>query len=61
MEKPFQNSRAKNGTGIYISNHSTIVFGESSNVASMQNSADNRGAAIFLTNHSNMLVDQILK
>ena len=57
----FQNNRARNGTGIYISDHSTIVFGASSNVAFMQNSTDNNGAAIFLTNHSNILVDQILK
>ena len=54
----FQNNRARNGAGIYIRDHSTIVLGEHSNVAFIQNSADNNGAAVFMTNHSNMLVDQ---
>ena len=54
----FQNNRAREAASIYISDHSTIVFGESSNVAFINNSADNRGAAVFMTNHSNMSVDQ---
>ena len=54
----FQNNRARKAASIYISDHSTIVFGESSNVAFINNSADIRGAAVFMTNHSKMLVDQ---
>ena len=54
----FQNNRARKAAGIYISDHSTIVFGEHSNVAFINNSADNNGAAVFMTNYSNMLVDQ---
>ena len=54
----FQNNRARKAAGIYISDHSTIVFGEHSNVAFINNSAYDRGAAVFMTNHSNMLVDQ---
>ena len=43
----FQNNRARKAAGIYIRDHSTIVFGEHSNVAFINNSADNRGAAVF--------------
>ena len=51
----FQNNRARKGAGIYISSHSTIVFGDSSNVVFIYNSANSSGAAVFLINHSNNL------
>ena len=48
----FQNNVAEDGAGIYISGHSTVIFGKTSNVRFNQNSANNRGGAIFLTNNS---------
>ena len=57
----FQNNTAGNGAGIYISDHSTVIFGENSDVAFTQNSAKHRGSgaggAIFLTDHSNVIFD----
>ena len=52
------NSAADNGTGIYISNHSTVVFGENSDVTFIQNSADTAGGVIFSRNHSSILFHQ---
>jgi len=41
MEKNlFQNNKANEGAGIYISDHSTVIFGENSVVAFIQNSAN---------------------
>ena len=57
----FQNNTARKAAGIYIRDHSTIMFGEHSNVAFINNSADNNGAAVFMINHSNMLVNQSSK
>ena len=54
----FQNNIAEDGTGIYISDHSTVMFGESSNVTFSQNLAHGRGAAVFLRNHSICLFNQ---
>ena len=54
----FQNNNAVNGTGIHISNHSTVVFGEDSNVTFVHNSADDVGGAIFSRNLSTVLFDQ---
>ena len=55
----FQNNTAGNGTGIYISDHSTVIFGENSDVVFTQNSAKHRGrgGAIFLRDHSNVIFD----
>ena len=57
----FQNNTAGNGTGIYISDHSTVVFGENSDVTFTQNSAKHRGSggAIFLRDHSNVICDPV--
>ena len=52
----FKSNTAKNGSGIYISDHSTIIFYENSNVTFFQNSAI-KGAAIFLRNNSSILFD----
>ena len=46
----FQNNTAENGAGIYISDHSTIIFDVNSNVTFYQNFADIRGGAVFLRN-----------
>ena len=54
----FKNNVAGNGTGIYISNHSRVIFDENSNVTFSQNLADSRGGVVFLTNHSICLFDQ---
>ena len=53
----FQNNSAKTGAGIYISDHSTVIFGENSNVTFTQNSAKYSGGTIFLRN-SNVIFDQ---
>ena len=54
----FQNNKARDGAGINIRNHSTIVLGENSDIAFIQNSAKRRGGAIFVTQYSNILFDQ---
>ena len=54
----FQNNTAKSGTGIYITDHSTVTFGRNSNVEFIQNSADHNGGAIVLSNHSTLLFDE---
>ena len=51
----FQNNTAKNGTGIYISDYSTLTIDYNSNVIFFQNSADYMGGAVFLRNHSVIL------
>ena len=53
----FWNNIAENGTGIYITDHSTVMFGENSNVSFSLNLANNRGGAVFLTNNSACLFD----
>ena len=54
----FQNNTAKYGAGIYITDHSTISFGENSNISFIQNSAEYMGGAVFLKNHSTLLFDK---
>ena len=54
----FQNNTAKYGAGIYITDHSTISFGENSDVSFIQNSAKYKGGAILLNNHSVVLFDE---
>ena len=54
----FKNNVAEDGAGIYISDHSTVIFGENSNVTFSHNLADIRGGAIFLKNHSVCLFDE---
>ena len=55
----FQNNKAQKGTGIYVSDHSTVIFGKNSKVSFIQNSAANHsGVAIFLKNHSSIIFDQ---
>ena len=53
-----QNNIATSGTGIYISDHSTVVFDDKdSDVAFVQNTAK-LGGTIFLKNHSNIIFAQ---
>ena len=54
----FQNNRAKDGTAIHISDHSTVIFSENSDVTFTQNFAKDRGGTVFLRNHSNVIFDQ---
>ena len=54
----FQNNTAQNGTGIYINDHSTVIFGENSDVTFTQNFAMDSGGTIFLRNYSNIMFDQ---
>ena len=54
----FQNNTADNGAGIYISDHSTVTFGENSDVKFIQNSANIEGGAIVLRNNSSIVFDQ---
>jgi len=44
--------------GIYISDHSTVIFDKKSYVAFIQNFANFTGGAIFLRNHSTVLFDK---
>ena len=54
----FLNNTAENGAGIYISDHSTVTFGENSDVRFIQNSANFKGGAVVLRNHSSITFDQ---
>ena len=53
----FQSNRANDSAGIYISDHSTVIFDNDSDVKFVHNLA-NRGAAVFLRNHSGITFDQ---
>ena len=54
----FQNNTAKSGAGIYITDHSTVIFNRNSNVAFIQNTAVRKGGAVFVSNHSTVLFDE---
>ena len=54
----FSNNLATNGSGIYITNQSTVTFGENSDVAFIDNTADYKGSAIFLQSYSTILFDK---
>ena len=54
----FLNNTAENGIGIYISNHSTVILNENSDVSFVHNFAKYKGAAVFLRNHSSITFDQ---
>ena len=51
------NNVADNGAGIYISDHSTVIFDVNSNVTFYQNFVYIRGGAVFLSNYSICLFD----
>ena len=54
----FKNNTAEKGAGIYISDHSTVIFGENSNVKFINNSVDHNGSAIFMNSHSSVIYEQ---
>ena len=54
----FLNNTAEYGTGIYVKDHSTVIFGKNSDVVFKQNSADYKGGAVFLRYHSSIIFDQ---
>ena len=51
----FQYNTAENGAGIYITEHSSAIFGENSNTAFIQNYTNSTGEAVY---HSNIKFDQ---
>ena len=53
----FQNNKAENGAGIYISDHSTVTYGKNACVKFIQNSANYKGGSVFLRNHSSIIFD----
>ena len=53
----FFHNKAKNGGGIFISDHSNVIFHKSSTVNFVYNRATHNGGAIFLSNHSSILFD----
>ena len=57
-ETLFKNNIAENGAGIYLSDYSTVIFNELSNVKFINNSAQRNGAGVFLNNHSNIIFTQ---
>ena len=53
----FSNNVAINGSGVYITNHSTVTFGENSDVIFTENIANYKGSAIFLQSYSTIVFD----
>ena len=54
----FENNVAEHGAGIYISDHSTLIFSENSNTTFNSNSVYYNGASVFLNDHSNVIFDK---
>ena len=54
----FQNNTAANGTGMYITDYSTVLFDENANVKFIQNSADINGGAVVTRNNSKFIVNK---
>ena len=54
----FQNNTGENGAGIYISDYSTVIFGENSNTTFINSFVNVSGGMVFLKNHSNIIFDQ---
>ena len=53
----FYNNSAENGKGVYVSDHSIVIFGENSDVTFAQNSNTFISRTIFLRNQSNIIFD----
>ena len=51
----FSDNVAEDGGGVFISDHSNVIFHKSATVNFTNNRATNNGGAIFLTNHSSIL------
>ena len=54
----FQNNTAEDGTAVYITDYSTVIFGENSEVTCIQNIANFGNGIVFLRNYSNVIFDQ---
>ena len=54
----FHNNTAENIGGIYISDHSTVIFGENSNATFITSFVNFGGGMVFLKNHSSIIFDQ---
>ena len=54
----FQNNEVEDGAGIYISDHSNVIFGENSSTKFINNYAYYNGAAIFLNYNSSAIFDE---
>ena len=54
----FQNNTAEDGTAVYITDYSTVIFGENSEVTCIQNIANFGNGIVFLRNYSNIIFDQ---
>ena len=53
----FDNNKAEFGAGIFVSNHSTLIFSEKSNVTFNQNTANYSGGAFLLSHFSNAIFE----
>ena len=53
----FENNTAEYGAGIYISDHSTIIFSKTSIVIFNHNTANNSGGAIFVNYFSHVIFE----
>ena len=53
----FENNEAENGAVIFISDHSNVTFGKSSNVTFAQNTATINGGAIYINNWSSVVYE----
>ena len=54
----FQNNTAENGTGIYISDCSTVIFGENSSTTFIKSFVHSSGGVMLLKNYSSIIFDQ---
>ena len=54
----FEGNKATYGGGLFVIDHASVVFNESSVVTFSQNVADNQGGAIFISHDSVMLFEQ---
>ena len=51
----FENNVAEDGAGIYINDHSTVIFDDNSNIKFINNTVYHNGAAILLNNNSSAI------
>ena len=54
----FHHNIAKDGAGIHINDHSTVLFGDNTDVTFLQNTADENGGAVFSSNNSIVMFDK---
>ena len=54
----FENNEADNGAGIFVNDHSNVMFDENSNVTFVQNTATINGGAIYVDNWSTVVFEK---